>query len=647
MDLTAGLTRVVLLGAPNVGKSALFGRLSGIYAVVSNYPGTSVEITRGRFSAGGHEVELVDTPGMYGLLSVSEEETVARRAVMADGGGTLVQVVDAVHLERTLPLTLQLLSLGRPLVVACNLMDEARRSGRAPDLALLAERLGVPVVGTVATDGEGVGELLEAVLAVAAPADGWALPEPFSSVVGLVADGGAPDRAGLRLTAELALAGDEGCEARVRAEAGMGWADAVAERDRRWGGAEGFAVAVATARRRMAQALLDGVVPEGNAAAAARTRALDRVVLSPWTGIPIVAAVVYFGFYKFVGGLGAGTAVDWLDHVVFGRWLVPPIAEAARALIPWLALRDLVIGPYGLVNLGLRYAFAIVLPIVATFFLVFALLEDSGYLPRIALLMDRALKRVGLSGRAVIPLVLGFGCNTMATLVTRTLETRRERVIATLLLALAIPCSAQLGVVLGILSVWPGAVTVWALVLVTVFVLVGRLAALFLPGEPPSFYLELPRLRLPRVGNVLRKTGARVRWYLAEILPLFLLASVLLWAGNLTGVLQAATRALVPLVRLIGLPADAAPAFLYGFFRRDFGAAGLYDLAHAGLLTPAALTTAAVTITLFVPCIAQFLVMRKERGLKVALGVLAVATTIAFTVGGLVGWLLRAVMGWA
>ena len=643
---TVGMARLLLVGAPNVGKSALFGRLTGIYAVVSNYPGTSVEITQGKFVFGGREVEVVDTPGMYGFLSVSEEERVARRATVADRAQTIIQVVEAAHLERALPLTLQLLSLGCPVVVACNLMDEARRERRAPDVALLAERLGVPVVGTVATTGEGVEELLAAALAAQVPADGWGLPEPFSSLAArLVPEGEAQGRAGFRLAAELALSGDEASEREVRAMSAS-W-DAVAEeRDQRWGGAEGFAVAVATSRRRMALALLDGVVPDGGTAMDGRARMLDRLAMSPWTGIPLVALVLYFGFYKFVGGFGAQTAVDWLDHVVFTRW-VAPLAAAGTALIPWSALRDLVNGPYGLVNLGLRYAFAIVLPIVTAFFLVFALLEDSGYLPRLALLLDRALKKVGLSGRAVIPLVLGFGCNTMATLVTRTLETRRERVIATLLLALAIPCSAQLGVVLGILSAWPGAVAVWGLVLVAVFLAVGRLAALFLPGSPPSFYLELPRLRAPSVRNVLRKTGARVRWYFAEILPLFLFASVLLWAGDLTGVLQRATAALVPLVRLIGLPAQAAPAFLYGFFRRDFGAAGLYDLAHRGLLTPAALTTAAVTITLFVPCIAQFLVMRKERGLKVAVGVLVAATTIAFTVGGLVGWLLRSVGGWA
>ena len=642
-ETRTGLTRLVLVGAPNVGKSALFGRLTGIYAVVSNYPGTSVEITHGRFTAGGRDVEVIDTPGMYGFLAVSEEERVARRAVLAGGPRTIVHVVEAAHLERSLPLTLQLLSLGAPVVVACNLLDEARREGRAPDLALLSARLGVPVVGTVATTGEGLPELLDAALAAQPPVDGWSLPEPFRAlVVRLVGEG---EEGGVRLMAELALEGDESAAADLAADPAR-WREVAAEREGRWSGAEGFAVAVATARRRMALALLDGVIPDGDRAAGGGAGLLDRLALSPWTGLPIVALVLYAGFYELVGRFGAQTAVDWLDHVVFARW-VAPLAAAVTGLIPWQAVRDLVNGPYGLVNLGLRYAFAIVLPIVTAFFLVFALLEDSGYLPRLALLLDRALKKVGLSGRAVIPLVLGFGCNTMATLVTRTLETRRERVIATLLLALAIPCSAQLGVVLGILSAWPGAVVVWGLTLVVVFLAVGRLAALFLPGEPPSFYLELPRLRAPKAGNVLRKTGARVRWYFAEILPLFLLASVILWAGELTGLLQRATGVLVPLVRLIGLPAEAAPAFLYGFFRRDFGAAGLYDLAHRGLLSPAALTTAAVTITLFVPCIAQFLVMKKERGLRVAAGVLVVATTIAFAVGGLVGWLLRSLGGWA
>jgi len=460
------------------------------------------------------------------------------------------------------------------------------------------------------------------------PADGWGTPQPFADLVALA---GGP-----ALEAELALAGD--------AEFASPTAQAAALREERFGGPDGFAVGLATARRRLALALLDGVLPTGAPARGARGRGLDRWLLSPVTGLVVVALVLWLGFYEFVGRFAAGTLVDWIERGVFAR-LAPLIAEAARIAIPWQPLRDLVAGPYGLLTLGVRYAVAIVLPIVGSFFLVFALLEDSGYLPRLAMLLDRGLKRIGLSGRAVIPLVLGFGCSTMATLVTRTLETRRERVIATLLLALTIPCSAQLGVVLGILSVSPWAVAVWAGVMLSVFLAVGFGAARLMPGAQPSFYLELPPLRRPLVRNVLLKTATRVRWYFAEIFPLFLLASVLLWAGDLTGLLDRATRALVPAVRAIGLPDGAAPAFLYGFFRRDFGAAGLYDLARRGVLDVAALTTAAVTITLFVPCIAQFLVMKKERGLKVALTVLATATAVAFLVGGIVGWAMRAVGG--
>jgi ferrous iron transport protein B len=642
--LTAGPARAraaapwLLVGAPNVGKSALFGRLTGAYATVSNYPGTSVEVGTGGVI--GHPgVRVTDMPGLYSLLAVTEDERVARAAVQ-HGAGTVIHVVDASHLERSLPLTLQLLALGRPLVLACNLMDEARRRGAAPDLAALSERLGIPVVGTVAATGEGVETLVSAAAGAEVPADGWGLPQPFAEAVAvLTASGASP------LEAELALSGDPEMAERLERRSGAAWTAALAVRAAHWPSAEQYAVGLATARRRMVLALLDGVLPREVDAGRRRDRRVDRWLLAPVSGLLIVAVVLYLGFYRFVGGFGAGTLVDWVETTVFAGWLTPVVEGAVALLVPWAWLRDLLAGPYGLFPLGVRYAVAIVLPIVGTFFLVFALLEDSGYLPRLALLLDRGLKRIGLSGRAVIPLVLGFGCGTMATLVTRTLETRRERVIATLLLALAIPCSAQLGVVLGILSVSPLAVGVWAVVLLAVFAAVGLGAARLMPGSAPSFYLELPPLRWPAPRNVALKTVTRMRWYFAEILPLFLLASVLLWAGDRAGLLRGATGALEPLVRAIGLPDGAAPAFLYGFFRRDFGAAGLYDLASRGVLDVAALTTAAVTITLFVPCVAQFVVMKRERGLVMALAVLATATTVAFLVGGVVGWGLRAVGG--
>jgi ferrous iron transport protein B len=242
-------------------------------------------------------------------------------------------------------------------------------------------------------------------------------------------------------------------------------------------------------------------------------------------------------------------------------------------------------------------------------------------------------------------MVLGFGCDTMATMVTRTLETTRERVIATVLLALAIPCSAQLGVILALLAGVPGTLLVWTVVMSLVFLIVGFLTARLMPGERPMFYMEIPPLRLPQLRNVVVKTLTRMQWYFFEIFPLFIFASLVLWAGKMTGGLAALVRFLAPGMTMLGLPKDVAAVFVFGFFRRDFGAAGLYDMNEQGLLSPVQLTVAAVTLTLFVPCVAQFLMMQKERGWKAALIIFAAVTATAFSVGWLLNGLLLST-GW-
>ncbi len=360
---------------------------------------------------------------------------------------------------------------------------------------------------------------------------------------------------------------------------------------------------------------------------------LSRLMMNPLTGVPILLAVLYFGLYQFVGVFGAGTLVDSIESTVFGEWINPRATDFVVGLIPFKVLQGLFVGEYGIITLGLSYAFAIILPIVGTFFIVFSIIEDSDYLPRLAMLIDRIFKTIGLSGRAVIPMVLGFGCDTMATIVTRTQETKRERVITTLLLALAIPCSAQLGVIFAILTGNYLALILWVGVVALIFLLVGYLASRILPGERASFYMEVPPLRLPKISNVLVKTYTRLQWYFFEVLPIFILISVLLWAGELTGVLAFVSHGLEPLVEFIGLPPETAVVFLYGFFRRDFGAAGLYDLHSAGVISGIPLVVAAVTLTLFVPCVAQFMVMLKERGIKTALAITLFVVPFAFFVG--------------
>jgi ferrous iron transport protein B len=637
-----------LVGSPNVGKSALFNRLTGAYVTVSNYPGTTVEVARGRCQALG--LEIVDTPGLYSLLPTTEEERVARRLLFAESPQAVLNVADAKNLERLLPLTLQLLEAGLPVMLVANIMDEAEALGLELRLEELESLLGVPVAGTAAVSGRGIEELksrLERGIPRAAAAPVRYDPSVEAAVRDIQANLHGSYPVTTRSLALLLLQGDDEVRELVRQrdpQALTGIEDA--KRVAAAASARPLTFRIAASRlvkaRRLAQAVL---LPVGGAKKSF-AEGLSRLLVRPLTGVPILLAVLYFGLYQFVGVFGAGTLVGLLEERVFAGWLSPWLTGVFQRWVPWPLVRDLVVGDYGVFTLGLRYAVAIVLPIVGTFFLAFSIMEDTGYFPRLALLVDRAFKTIGLNGRAVIPLVLGLGCDTMATIVTRTLETRRERVLATLLLALAIPCSAQLGVILAILSQRPWSLLLWAVVIVGILLLVGVLGARLLPGERPSFYMELPPLRLPRPGNVLVKTYTRMQWYLLEVLPFFLGASLVIWVGRVTGFFQLLIRLLEPVMRILGLPGEAASVFLFGFFRRDYGAAGLYDLQAAGLLSGRQMLVAAVTLTLFIPCVAQFAVMLKERGWKTALGIATFILPFSFGTGFLLNWALSA-LGWA
>ena len=397
---------------------------------------------------------------------------------------------------------------------------------------------------------------------------------------------------------------------------------------------------ISSYRQKYAKTLTDNVMVKTEINKKSFFETLDKVMLNPITGVPIALLVLYFGLYKFVGQFGAGVIVDFLEGNIFEAYINPWINNILNNYVSWEWLRTLIGGDYGIITLGIRYAIAIVLPIVGTFFFVFSIIEDSGYLPRLAMLVDRLFKKIGLNGRAVIPMVLGFGCDTMATMVSRTLETERERIISTLLLALAIPCSAQLGVILSLLSGEPKALLVWLIFIVVVFLFIGYLAAKVLPGEEPLFYMEMPPLRLPKLSNVLVKTYTRMEWYFAEVLPLFILISVFIWFGNIIGIFPVLVNIFRPFVTAIGLPEEVSEIFLFGFFRRDYGAAGLFDLVKGGILSARQLVVASATLTLFVPCVAQFVMMIKERGLKTAIYIAAFVFVFSFFAGYALNWIL-------
>ena len=341
--------------------------------------------------------------------------------------------------------------------------------------------------------------------------------------------------------------------------------------------------------------------------------------------------------------LGPRSASGFLEETVFGRWILPPLTQGIQRFIPVPFLQEFLIGPYGLFTMALTYALAIVLPIVGYFFLIFGLMEDSGYLPRLAVMSNQFFKRMGLNGKAVLPMVLGLGCGTMATMTTRILDTEKDRILVTLLLALAVPCSAQLGVILGMFATLPPLYfLIWIAVMGGILVTVGYLASRILPGEGSDFILEVPPLRVPQLSNVIIKTLARIEWYLKEAVPLFILGTLLLFILHQTKLLAILESFLSPLItHFLGLPTKVTETFIIGFLRRDYGAAGLFMLAKEGNLSPHQVVVSLVTMTLFIPCVAQFFMMIKERGFRKTLWITAVVFPIAFGVGGMLNFLLR------
>ncbi|MBU1083779.1 MAG: ferrous iron transport protein B [Candidatus Omnitrophica bacterium] len=638
--------KIVLVGGPNVGKSAIFNALTGSYVTVSNYPGTTVDVSRGRMKIGKHHsFTVIDTPGMYSLRPITAEEDVARKMLISEAPDCLLHIVDAKNLGRMLPLTFQLIETGYPVILVLNLYDEFLARGMKMEIAHLEHDLGIPVVETVATKGYGIENLSSRIVEVLEKRYSFSdmktvkyhadIEKTAEEIVSLLKKERNVSR---RTLALLLLLNDSYAFELIADEKNIGRIRSIRDAFRP-GSVE---KSLSQTRHDAAQAMIAERVMPGGKEKYGLSEKLSQVMVHPLTGLPILAAVLWFGLYKFVGEFGAGTLVDIIDVNVFANHINPNVDAFFTALLGESVFFGLFAGEYGIITLGARYAFAIILPIVFTFFIFFSVIEDSGYLPRLAMLVDRIFKKIGLSGRAVIPLTLGFGCDTMATMVTRTLESKKEKIIATFLLALAVPCSAQLGVLLGLLKGKSMMLVIWGGTVVFVFLLTGFLGKLIIKGEETSFFMELPPLRMPSSLNVLIKTYTRMIWYLKEIIPVFIGVSVLIWIGNITGVFNTLVRLMKCPVVWAGMPESAATPFLYGFFRRDFGAAGLFDMAKSGELNGNSLLIAAVVLTLFVPCVAQFVVTWKERGKMMAVGMALFIFPFAFFVGFLLNAALKA-----
>ena len=567
--------KILLMGNPNVGKSVVFSRLTGIRVMVSNYPGTTVSYARGDMKLGGEIAEVIDVPGTYTLEPTTEAEEIATQ--MLNTGDVVINVVNATNLERNLYLTLQLLERNIPVVVALNIWDDTAHRGIHIDLDKLREFLGVPVIPTVGLTGQGIKELVENI------------PKAISP--------DAPARS----------------------------------RDERW-------------------ATIGGIIDQVQHITHRHHTWLERLgdaSVKPLTGGIIALAVLASAFW--VIRLIGESLIGYVLEPLFENLWAPVMLGLSDLLGGAGFFHDILIGKivggevnfvesFGLLTTGLFVPFGMVLPYIISFYLVLGLLEDVGYLPRLAVLMDTIMHRLGLHGYSIIPTLLGFGCNVPAILATRILESKRERFIAATLISIAIPCAALQAMIFGLVGERGGEyVAIVYGTLFIVWIILGIILNHAVKGFSPELLIEIPPYRLPLWRTVLQKLWMRVYGFLAEAIPIILGAVLVINILYVWGIFDAVANFTAPVVTgLLGLPKEAVTALVIGFLRKDVALGMLAPLA----LSNEQLVVGSVVLAMFFPCIATFVVLLKELGVINMLKSAGIMITTALLVGGILNLIL-------
>jgi len=569
------MRKIVLIGNPNVGKSVVFSRLTGINVIVGNYPGKTVEYKRGHMKLGGETVEVFDAPGTYTLEPISDAEEVA--VSMLSSADTVINVVDATNLERNLYLTLQLSERKIPMIIALNMWDDTKHRGIQINLDKLRQLLGVPVIPTVAVTGQGIKELVENIPKATSPDAAVRSRDEYWTTIGSIIE----------------------------------QVQQVAHRHHTW-------------RERLADASV-----------------------KPLAGgiIALVVLAIAFLLIRFIGE----SLIGYVLEPLFNSLWAPVLSKLSSLLGGGGFLHNIIIGKliggevdfvqlFGLLSSGLYVPFAMVLPYVLSFYLVIGLLEDVGYLPRLAVLVDTIMHRLGLHGYAIIPTLLGLGCNVPAVMATRILESKRERFIAATLISIAIPCAALQAMVFGLVGAHGGQyVAIVYGTLFAVWVILGVILRYAVRGFTPELLIEIPPYRLPLWRAVLQKLWMRTYGFLKEAVPIILGAVLIINVLYLVGVFDAIANFTAPVItNLLGLPKEAITAIVIGFLRKDVALGILAPLA----LSAKQLVVGSVVLAMFFPCIATFVVLLRELGVVNMLKSAGIMISAALITGGLLNLIL-------
>jgi ferrous iron transport protein B len=626
-----------------VGKSVIFNALTGMNQTIGNWPGKTVELAQGNFLFRGQHLRVVDLPGIYSLSTYSQEELVARDFLAAGVGDVVLDVLDSTVLERNLYLTLQLRELQVPMMLVLNLSDAAAKEGLDIDEALLGRELGVAVVKTAATSGKGLEDVVQAALVAAAqpPAPGPWYGREVEDAIRRVGE----LLAGVALPAELdgmpvrfiaiKLLEDDPEVVRILAHEAAVTAGArrIAEELETLHGHEASGI-MAAERYAVAGRIAAATVKHRHTKRAGRAERLDSVLLHKSLGWLVLAVTMFavFGLIFLLGGRLAGLLDEAFSSLQKGFYGLPLSAGWADFL--W----------HGLIQ-GILAGVSVALPYLVPFYVVLSLLENSGYLARMAFLTDTVMHRLGLHGKAFIPIFLGYGCSVPAILGTRIMERNRDRLIAGILATL-IPCSARTVVILGLVGVfigfWP-AVSLYLLDLLIVLV-AGRVLNRYLPGESVGLIMEMPKLRTPPVRVSLKQTWFRLKDFVAFAFPIIAAGSLVLYGLDRFGWLEPLARALAPFTQtVLGLPPVALMVLAFGVLRKELALimlAALLGTANFGLVLNARqMYVFALIVVLYIPCVSAIAVFRREFGTRTAVLTSAGEVLLALALGALVNWI--------
>jgi len=631
---------ILLIGNPNVGKTSIFNQLSRKYAVTANYPFTTVELNIDTIRLYGKEFELIDAAGIYRLDNPSEEGQNTRDVIFNHHPEIIIQVIEAANLERSLILTAQLLELKIPLIIVLNMIDETVKQGIRINSHVLSEKLGVPVIETIAIEGKGIDEIKKTIRKLTPPETTVQYPllveQFYQDILSRFPSNNKPP---LPIVTLLALE-DPFALRWIEQNYGYEISEKVSYQLNNFidNHVINLSIAILNSQQSWLQNIVQRVVTQKGEITKFGIQKLGEWSRHPVYGWFIVIGVILFT-YLIVGKFGATFLVSQLDQHLF-----MPLVNLINTFISWQFLNRLLIGDYGLLTTGLFNAIGTVLPIITLFFLVLNFLEDIGYLTNLVILTNRVFKKLGLSGKSILPIILGFGCKTMATLSTRILDSKKEKYIAIFLIGLAIPCSSQMSVNIAALAQQPiSAFIIVILVLVAIEIVAGLiLNRIISEKKHPDFLIEIPPIRVPDLKLLLQKTYYRTIWFLKEAVPLFLLGALILFILHETSGMKLIEWLLRPIVvSLLDLPINFSEALVMSLARSEAGAVLIMNMVKQGELNTIQVMVAIIVITLFIPCISNIMAMIKELKLKNALVMVFVITVTAFLIGGLINFILR------